>query len=89
MIQKSKDIHYAAQHDISTLIEILYDLLPPCEVTIKDDILYLLFYTNISADSIANLLKINNSYINIVTPLTGNKNHFAIPLDDIRREVDG
>lgn len=81
MIQQNKDIHYAAQHDISTLIEILYDLLPPCEVTIKDDILYLLFYTNISADSIANLLKINNSYINIVTPLTGNQNHFAISLD--------
>lgn len=81
MIQKSKDIHYAAQHDISTLIEILYDLLPPCEVTIKDDILYLLFYTNISTDSIANLLKINNSYINNITPLTGHKNHFAISLD--------
>lgn len=81
MIQNSKDIHYVAQHDISTFIEIIYDLLPPCEVTIENNILYLLFYTDISADSIANLLKINNSHINIITPLTGHKNHFAIPLD--------
>ena len=85
MTQQSKDIHYAAQHDISTLIEIIYDLLPPCEVTIEDDILYLLFYTHITADSIANLLKIDNSYINIITPLTVHKNHFAIPLDYIMR----
>ena len=83
MIQKSKDIHYAAQHDISTLIEILYDLLPSCEVTIEDDILYLLFYTDITVDSIANLLKIDNSHINIITPLTGHQNHFAILLDYI------
>lgn len=83
MQKQNKDIHYAAQHDISTLIEIIYDLLPPCEVTIEDDILYLLFYTDISADSIANLLEIDNSYINHITPLTGHQNHFAIPLDYI------
>ena len=85
MIQNSKDIYYAAQHDISTLIEILYDLLPPCEVTIEDNILYVLFYTDITVDSIANLLEIDNSHINIITPLTGYQNHFAIPLDCIRR----
>lgn len=85
MQKQNKDIHYAAQHDISTLIEIIYDLLPPCEVTIEDDILYLLFYTDISTDSIANLLEIDNSYINNITPLTGHQNHFAIPLDCIRR----
>lgn len=85
MREQSKDIHYVAKHDISTLIEIIYDLLPPCEITIEDDILYLLFYTHITADSIANLLKIDNSYINTITSLTGHKNHFAIPLDYIRR----
>ena len=85
MQKQNKDIYYAAQHDISTLIEIIYDLLPSCEVTIEDDILYLLFYTDISADSIANLLEIDNSHINIITPLTGYQNHFAIPLDCIRR----
>lgn len=85
MQKQNKDIHYAAQHDISILIEIIYDLLPPCEVTIEDDILYLLFYTDISADSIANLLEIDNSYINNITPLTGHQNHFAIPLDYIKR----
>ena len=85
MQKQNKDIHYAAQHDISTLIEILYDLLPPCEVTIEDNILYVLFYTDITVDSIANLLEIDNSHINIITPLTGYQNHFAIPLDCIRR----
>ena len=84
MQKQNKDIYYAAQHDISTLIEIVYDLLPPCEVTIEDNILYLLFYTDITADSIANLLEIDNSYINNITSLTGHQNHFAIPLDYIR-----
>ena len=85
MQKQNKDIHYAAQHDISTLIEIIYDLLPPCEVTIEDNILYLLFYTDITADSVENLLEIDNSYINNITPLTGHQNHFAIPLDYIKR----
>ena len=85
MQKQNKDIHYAAQHDISTLIEIIYDLLPPCEVTIEDNILYLLFYTDITADSVSNLLEIDNSYINNITPLTGHQNHFAIPLDYIKR----
>lgn len=85
MQKQNKDTYYAAQHDTSTLIEIIYDLLPSCEVTIEDNILYLLFYTDITADSIANLLEIDNSYINNITPLTGHQNHFAIPLDYIKR----
>lgn len=88
-MQQNKDIYYAAKHDSSALIEFLYDLLPSCEITIEDDILYLLFYTDITVDSIANLLEINDSYINTITPITGHENHFAIPLYYLRREVDG
>lgn len=89
MVQKqNKDINYAAKHDIGALINIAYDLLPPCEITVEDDVLYLLFYTDMTADSIANLLEIHDSYINTITPITGHENHFAISLEHLRREID-
>lgn len=89
---REKGIYHAVrQYDdcrkksIDNLIKIVTDLLPPCEVTFEDDTIYILFPEHISADSITYALGINDSYINIITALTGRRNHFAIPLDFIRR----
>lgn len=84
---REKGIYYAIrQYDeaYNELISILADLLPPCKIDLKDDIIYLLFDNFISIYSIAYALSINESFVTYISPLTNKRNHFSIPLEFIR-----
>ena len=70
----------------SELVKIVEDLLPmPCQVSLDDDVIFMIFNDDIDIYNVTGMLGISPSAINYITPLTDIRHHYSIPLDFIRR----